>query len=43
MLFVPTIVEDYGQLFPLDSKVEDFSKKTQGNFDTTNKVRVQAK
>lgn len=43
MLFVSTIVEDYGQLFPIDSKVEDFSKKTQGNFDTTNKVRVQAK
>jgi hypothetical protein len=36
-------MQDYWQLFPLDSKVEDFSKKTQGNFDTTNKVRVQAK
>jgi len=43
MLFVPSIMQDYWQLFPLDSKVEDFSKKTQGNFDTTNKVRVQAK
>lgn len=43
MLFAPTIVEDYGKLFPTDTKVEDFSKKTQGNFDTTNKVRVQAK
>lgn len=43
MLFTPSIVEDYGKLFPLESKMEDFSKKTQGNFDTTNKVRVQAK
>lgn len=43
MLFVPSILQDYWQLFPLDSKVEDFQKKTQWNFDTTNKVRVQAK
>lgn len=43
MLFTPSIVEDYGKLFPLEAKMEDFSKKTQGNFDTTNKVRVQAK
>jgi hypothetical protein len=43
MLFTPSIVEDFGKLFPIDAKVEDFSKKTQGTFDTTNKVRVQAK
>lgn len=43
MLFVDSIMNDYWQLFPLDSKVEDFNKKTQGNFDTTNKIRVQAK
>lgn len=43
MLFVPSIIQDYGQLFPLDSKIEDFSKKTQGNFDTTNKIRVQSR
>ena len=43
MLFTHSIVEDYGKLFPLEAKMEDFSKKTQWNFDTTNKVRVQAK
>ena len=43
MLFTPTIVEDYGKLFPTETRLEDFNKKTQGNFDTTNKVRVQAK
>lgn len=43
MLFVKSIVIDYWQLFPLNSSIEDFSKKTQWNFDTTNKIRVQSR
>jgi hypothetical protein len=29
MLFVDTIVQDYGKLFPIDVRQEDFAKKTQ--------------
>lgn len=43
MLFAPTIINDYWLLFPKDTKLEEFNKKTQWVFDTTNKVRVQAK
>jgi predicted phage terminase large subunit-like protein len=43
MLFVDTIVQDYGKLFPIDVRQEDFAKKTQWNFDTTNKVKIQSK
>lgn len=43
MLFKQSILDDYGQLFPLDVKQEDFAKKAQGNFDTTNKVKIQSK
>lgn len=43
MLFKTSIVDDYGKLFPVDAKPEDFAKKTQGNFNTTNKIKVQSK
>jgi len=43
MLFKKSIVDDYGKLFPVDAKPEDFAKKTQGNFNTTNKIKVQSK
>lgn len=43
MLFKQSIVNDYWRLFPISSKLEDFAKKTQGNFNTTNKIKVQSK
>lgn len=43
MLFKKSVVDDYWRLFPIDSKQEDFAKKTQGNFNTSNKIKVQSK
>ena len=43
MLFKKSIVDDYGRLFPINSKQEDFAKKTQGNFNTSNKIKIQSK
>lgn len=43
MLFKTSIVNDYGNLYPIDVKPEDFAKRTQGNFVTANKIKVQSK
>jgi len=43
MLFKKSIVDDYWSLFPTNSKQEDFAKKTQGNFNTSNKIKIQSK
>lgn len=43
MLFKESIVDDYWLLFPTDMKQEEFMKKKQWDFDTTNKVKVQSR
>lgn len=43
MLCKDSIVEDYGMLFPFDSKREEMAKKSLSNFETTNGVKVISK
>lgn len=43
MLCKDSIVNDYGQLFPLTSKKEDLSKRSLTDFEATNGVRLASK
>lgn len=43
MLNKGILVHDYGELYPFNSKKEDFAKKSVAHFDTTNGVKVKAK
>lgn len=43
MLMLPSIVQDYGFLFPLEMKRSDMSKSSMGSFETTNGVKIEAK
>ena len=43
MLLEDSIVEDYGVLFPLESKREDLAKKSVSNFESTNGVKIESK
>jgi len=43
MLFKKSIVRDYGELFPLNTKKEDLAKSSQSNFETRNGVKVQSR
>lgn len=43
MLLEDSITNDYGVLFPLESKREDLAKKSVSNFDATNGVRIESK
>lgn len=43
MLFKRSIVNDYGLLFPLETKKDDLKKKSLHNFDTTNGVKINSK
>ena len=43
MLCKPSIVEDYGQLFPFESKKEDLAKRSLSNFEATNGVKIASK
>lgn len=43
MLCKDSIVRDYGQLFPLNTKKEDLSKRSLTDFEATNGVRLASK
>ena len=43
MLMEDSITEDYGMLFPLESKREDLAKKSVSNFDSTNGVKIETR
>lgn len=43
MLLEDSIVEDYGTLFPLETKKDELAKKSVSNFDATNGVRIESK
>ena len=43
MLCKPSIVEDYGNLFPFESKKEDLAKRSLSNFEATNGVKIASK
>ena len=43
MLLDESIVEDYGVLFPLETKKEDLAKKSVSNFEATNGVKIESK
>lgn len=43
MLSEPSIVRDYGHLFPFSQKREDISKASFSNFEAVNGVKVVSK
>lgn len=43
MLLDESIVQDYGVLFPLETKKEDLAKKSVSNFEATNGVKIESK
>lgn len=43
MLFKKSIVNDYGLLFPLETKKDELKKKSLHNFETTNWVKISSK
>lgn len=43
MLMEDSIVEDYGMLFPIESKKEDLAKRSVSNFESTNGVKIESK
>lgn len=43
MLMEDSIIEDYGMLFPIESKREDLAKKSVSNFDSTNGVKIETR
>jgi hypothetical protein len=43
ILFEDSIVQDYGFLFPIETKKEDLAKKSVTNFETTNGVKIESK
>jgi len=43
MLLEDSIINDYGILFPLETKREDLAKKSVSNFESTNGVKIESK
>lgn len=43
MMCKDSIVDDYGQLFPFETKKEDLAKRSLSNFETTNGVKIASK
>jgi hypothetical protein len=43
MLCKDSIVNDYGQLFPFETKKEDLAKRSLSNFEATNGVKIASK
>ena len=43
MLMEPSIIEDYGLLFPYEMKREDMMKSSLHNFDSTTGVRIESR
>ena len=43
MLCKQSIVDDYGMLFPFETKKEDLTKRSLTNFETTNGVKIASK
>lgn len=43
MMMKPSIIRDYGIIFPLTIKKEDFQKASFKNFETTTGVKIEAK
>lgn len=43
MLLDESIIDDYGMIFPLETKKEDLAKKSVSNFECTNGVKIESK
>lgn len=43
MLMEPSIIEDYGHLFPYNIRREDMQKSSFNNFDSTTGVKIESR
>ena len=43
MLMLPSIIQDYGELYPFDLAKRNMAKAGMSNFETTNGVKIESK